>query len=160
LLGILYPHFLAPIPSLSIVQMHADADAANASGGLQVERGTMLFSKPSGGVRCRFRTAYPVTLWPLEVASTELVTATAVAATLPEARSALRIRLKTTGGAKLGELGLASLRFFLDGAGSHRVELFLRPVGLVRSRQREAAARAGRGDPAPSGSAGAGLLAL
>ncbi len=135
LLGILYPHFLAPIPSLSIVQMHADADAANATGGLQVDRGTMLFSKPSGGVRCRFRTAYPVTLWPLEVASTELVTATAAAATLPEARSALRIRLKTTGGAKLGELGLSSLRFFIDGAGSHRVhELFLRdPVGLVVS---------------------------
>ena len=141
LLGILYPHFLAPIPSLSIVQMTPDADAAKAAGGLRVERGTMLFSKPSGGVRCRFRTAYPVTLWPLEIASTELVTATAAAAQVPEARSALRIRFKTTGGAKLGELGMTSLRLFIDGAGAHRIhELFLRdPVGLVVSAPGEAA---------------------
>ena len=136
LLGILYPHFLSPIPSLSIAQLHADPDAAKAKGGLPVDRGTLLFSKSSGGVRCRFRTAFPVALWPLEVESTELLTATALGVPLPaEARAALRIRLRTQGGATFGELGVDRLRFFIDLAGTpgHRIhELLLRdPVGLA-----------------------------
>ncbi|MEX2208187.1 MAG: type VI secretion system baseplate subunit TssF [Myxococcota bacterium] len=136
LLGILYPHFLAPIPSLSIAQFHADPDAAKVKGGLQVECGSLLFSKASGGVRCRFRSAYPVTLWPIEVESTEIVTATALGVAVPpDARAALRIRLRTLGGATFGELGLDRVRFFIDLAGGpgHRIhELLLRdPVGLA-----------------------------
>ena len=136
LLGILYPHFLSPIPSLSIAQLHADPEAAKVKGGLQVERGTLLFSKASGGVRCRFRTAYPVTLWPIEVESTEIVTASALGVPVPpDARAALRIRLRAQGGALFGELGVDRVRFFIDLAGGpgHRIyELLLRdPVGLA-----------------------------
>lgn len=136
LLSILYPHCLNPIPSLATVQLSADPDVSNVEGGLAVERDTALFAKPSGGIRCRFRTCYPVTLWPLEVESTELMTATSLGVPVPpEARAALRIRLRTQAGAKLGELGIDRLRFYLDPADgqAYRLhELLLRdPVGLV-----------------------------
>jgi len=136
LLSILYPHCLNPIPSIATVQLHADPDVSNVAGGLVVEGETPLFAKPSNNVRCRFRTCYPVTLWPLEVEATELVTATSLGVPVPaEARSALRIRLRALAGAKLADLELDRLRFYLDPAGGqgYRLhELLLRdPVGLV-----------------------------
>jgi type VI secretion system protein ImpG len=98
LLQILYPHYLCPIPSLTIVQFEVDPDAAQGGEGIAIERHSVLHSRPVDGVRCRFRTAYPVTLWPLVVESTELVTTTALGVpATDEARSALRIRLKTLG---------------------------------------------------------------
>ena len=80
-------------------------------------------ASPAGA--CAAASAPPIrsTLWPLEVASTELVTATAAAAHgLPEARSALRIRLRDARAARRSaSSALDALRFFLDGAGlAHR----------------------------------------
>src|SRR5690348_8472045 len=68
LLEVLYPHYLAPIPSMAIVQLTARADLALP---LEVKPGTLIDAGPVHGETCRFRTAYPVTLWPmvLEAAS-------------------------------------------------------------------------------------------
>ena len=68
LLNIVYPHYLRPIPSMSVVQMEVDPDQGLASG-LLVDAGQSLVSPPTKaeGVRCRFRTCYPVRLWPLKV---------------------------------------------------------------------------------------------
>ena len=68
LLGILYPHLLRPIPSMSIVQMVIDPDQMSISGRYTVPRHAELFSRPVEGVPCRFRSCYPVDLWPLRVA--------------------------------------------------------------------------------------------
>ena len=139
ILGILYPHYLAPVPSLGIVQLHSAPDGPIPADGLHVARNTLLYSKPvpsAGGMRCRFRTAYPVTLWPLEIASIDLLPSNQLRVPVPpEARAALRIELRTQGGADLSELNLDRLRFFLDAQPStvHRLyELLLRdPQGLV-----------------------------
>ena len=68
LLGVLYPNFLAPVPSVSIIQFQMDAENANLRMGHTIERGTIVRSEPVDGYPCRFRTCYPVTVWPLEVA--------------------------------------------------------------------------------------------
>lgn len=135
LLSVLYPHYLSPIPSMTVVQLDADADAV-PSAGLQVERHSLLYSKPVQNVRCRFRTAYPVTLWPIEIEAVDLVTANQLGAPLPPGvRSALRIRLRTLGGASFSELEMRSLRLFLSAESGlvHRLyETFLRaPRGLA-----------------------------
>src|SRR5438093_12093259 len=39
LLGIVYPHFIRPIPSMSIVEFQLDADQGKLSTGFHVERG-------------------------------------------------------------------------------------------------------------------------
>src|SRR6478672_4153885 len=48
LLGILYPHYLAPIPSMAIAQLHLDAAQASLTTGAKIERGTDLFSREIG----------------------------------------------------------------------------------------------------------------
>src|SRR5262247_4161762 len=69
LLNVLYPHYLAPIPSMSIVQFVLDPDQGKLTGGHRIERGATLYSQPISGTPSRFRTCYPVTLWPIEVVS-------------------------------------------------------------------------------------------
>src|SRR5512143_21290 len=65
LLNVLYPHYLAPIPSMSIVQFTLDAQQGKLTSGYTIDRGAMLYSHSIHGTPCRFRTCYPVTLWPL-----------------------------------------------------------------------------------------------
>ena len=43
LLGILYPHYIRPLPSMSVVQFHADPEQGKLSTGLSVPRGSMLY---------------------------------------------------------------------------------------------------------------------
>ena len=135
LLGVLYPHYLCPVPSMSIVQLSADP-ASIPPTGLSVDKNASLYSRPVNDVRCRFRTTQPVTLWPIEVESVEVVTTTALGSELPvEARAALRIRLKTSDGTPFSDVPIDCLRFFLDaesGVLNRIYELFLRdPRGLA-----------------------------
>src|SRR3954449_6258437 len=65
LLSVLYPHYLAPVPSMGIVQFDLDAAVAELPDGLTVERHSRLHTAPVLGLPCKFRTSYPVTLWPL-----------------------------------------------------------------------------------------------
>jgi type VI secretion system protein ImpG len=135
LLSVLYPHYLSPIPSMTIVQLNANPGQLPPKG-LQVERKASLYSKLVKGVRCRFRTTYPLTLWPVEVESVELVTTTGLGGAVPPtAKSALRIGLRSQGKATFADMGLDHLRFFLDAESGvlHRLhELFLRdPQGIA-----------------------------
>ena len=75
LLNVLYPHYLAPVPSMSVVQFAVDPDQGKLTAGYHIPRGTALHSPPVQGTRCRFRTSYPVTLWPVEVVAASLESA-------------------------------------------------------------------------------------
>jgi type VI secretion system protein ImpG len=136
LMGILYPHYLRPVPSMTIVQMSADPDVSGVEGGFKIEAGSMLHSAPAGGVRCQFRTSYPLALYPLNVSEVEIMSTTSLStAPIPaDARSMLRIRLDTLAGLPFSELAIDSLTFFLDATSGeiHSLyELFLRdPKGL------------------------------
>src|SRR5688572_11193468 len=74
LLQVLYPHYLCPVPSMSIVQFALDPEQGKLSTGYTIERHQTLFSKPSQDTICRFRTCYPVTLWPIEVQAARMDT--------------------------------------------------------------------------------------
>jgi len=121
LLGILYPHFLRPVPSMTIVQFALDRDQSKITSGYSVPKGSELLTKPVSGVPVQFRTAYPTTLWPFEVAAASFVRASALANILTsasrakEAFAAIRIELKAYEGAKFSEMDLRSIRFYLNG---------------------------------------------
>src|SRR5688500_9246447 len=70
LLEILYPHFLAPTPSMLVAALRPDPAEPNLAGGFTVPRGTSMHSVGRGdeATSCEFRTAQDVTLWPLEIA--------------------------------------------------------------------------------------------
>ena len=67
LLGILYPHYIRPIPSMSIVEFHLDPQQGKLSTGFTVPRSSILYSKPVDGVPCKFRTGFDTTMWPMRV---------------------------------------------------------------------------------------------
>lgn len=123
LIDVLYPHFLAPVPSMSVVQFTLDPEQGNISSGYEIPRHSPLKSKELLlDTPCMFRTAYPLTLWPIEVTSAELETSPSDAA--PGAKAVLRLVLETQADASFAELRIDSLRFFLHGPQQLPYELY------------------------------------
>jgi type VI secretion system protein ImpG len=72
LLGIVQPHYLRPVPSMSIVECELDPEQGKQTAGLRLPAKTPMATKRTvDGLPCRFQTAYPVELWPLTVGECE-----------------------------------------------------------------------------------------
>jgi type VI secretion system protein ImpG len=125
LLGVLYPHYLAPFPSAAIVQLVPQHDLLLP---LRLGAHIALGSEPVRGETCRFRTAWPLTLWPVEIESVRLSGLPIAAPANPLASGAvavLRIVLKCNGPeATFTKLGVDRLRFFLRGAANVTLPLY------------------------------------
>src|SRR6516225_9310605 len=117
LLGLLYPHYLAPVPSMAIVQFILDAERGRVPDGFRIERNATLSTQTVGEGPCKYRTGYATTLWPIAVTNAELLTPPFPAGLQPPPRtpSALSLRLECQGGLNLADLSLDRLRFFLSG---------------------------------------------
>jgi type VI secretion system protein ImpG len=125
LLGVLYPHYLAPFPSAAIVQFVAQPDLTASR---QMAARVALETEPVRGEVCRFRTAWPLTLWPVEVENVRLSGLPLTAPANPLAGGAvavLRITLKCTAPeCTFTRLGVDRLRFFLRGAPNVTLPLY------------------------------------
>ena len=117
LLSILYPHYIRPIPAMTIVEMHLDADQGGAMTPQQVPRGSGLNSRPVGGVPCQFKTCFDTTVWPLKVKSANWTSPDRLSPPVKstEASAAIRVLVEGPAELQLGQLGLDSLRFHLAG---------------------------------------------
>ena len=115
-LSVLYPHFLRPVPSMSIAQLLL-APGAELSGPQRVERGSTLLTRPVQGEPVRYRNAWPVEVWPLEVtaARCESIERSAFALRGAETAATISVRVETRGQASFAKLGVDTLRFYLDG---------------------------------------------
>jgi type VI secretion system protein ImpG len=125
LLDILYPQLSNPIPSMAIAQFNVDPKQKLTTGFL-IEKETPLFADAADGVSCRFRTCYPVTLWPLQVSKAEFGNTRRWSFLDADSKvvSVLRLKLEClpktprveTPGSTFQELeGLSQLRFYLSG---------------------------------------------
>jgi type VI secretion system protein ImpG len=119
-LNILYPHYLAPIPSMSIVQF--TPKEGNLTTGFPIPRGTGLYSRPIQGTPCRFRTGYDTTLWPIEVLSASLESLDPVDTRGKWGEAVVKISLSCLNDTSLRTLRTADtqepisrLRFYLNG---------------------------------------------
>jgi type VI secretion system protein ImpG len=117
LLELLYPHLVRPIPSMAIVQFRVDPQLSKDTAGQLVPRGTTAYSASVNGVQCRFRTAYPTRLWPLEVSSACFGNAIDITGGISgeDARYAIRIELALLGDGKFPQLKMNDLRFRIGG---------------------------------------------
>lgn len=115
LLDVLYPGYVAPVPSMSIARFVVDADAAQSETGDLIPKHTPLFATDAANRTIRFRTGYPVTLWPLKVASVAFESPTNYDFLdfSRDVASVLRISLRTEG-APIRELDLRTLRFHIN----------------------------------------------
>ncbi|MFB3776378.1 MAG: type VI secretion system baseplate subunit TssF [Bryobacteraceae bacterium] len=117
LLGVLYPHYVRPIPSMTVVEFHLDPEQGKMTTAMEVPRGSMLYSKPVDGVPCKFRTCYPVTLWPVAVSEAQWKTPDRLEPALraPDAAAVCRIELTCFPDVSFGKLEMDALRFYLSG---------------------------------------------
>jgi type VI secretion system protein ImpG len=125
LLGMLYPHYLAPIPSCMVARLDCVPD-------LQARDtrpvGTEFDTEPVRGEALRYRTTAPVVLWPIEVEAIRLTGLPIVAPANPRAPgavAALRITLKCMApDMTFAKLGVDRLRFFLQGSSNQTLPLY------------------------------------
>lgn len=136
LLEIAYPHYLAPTPSMTVVQLQTDPDEGSLSSGFSLPRGSALRATlgRDGQTPCEFRTAHDVTLWPLQVSHAEYfanpaATLGRLAASEPKARAGLRITLRTGAELPFNSLALDSLPLYLNGADEKPFRLYEQLLG-------------------------------
>lgn len=165
LLDVIYPHFLAPTPSMMVAAFEADLANPALKDGHILPRHTALRSVlPAGqNTACTYRTAQDVTLWPIRISEAEYIDGrgalvAAGVALDPAARAAIRLRLQRPGDAPLSQLALDRLRLFVGGHGGRSWQLHellcTAGVGLVaRSTDRRAdwVTRLARGGIEPVG---------
>jgi type VI secretion system protein ImpG len=120
LLSVLYPYYLRPIPSASVVQFHLDPEQGKLMTGLPIPRGSLLYSAPVAGTPCKFQTCYDTTLWPLEVKSADWRSADRLQPPVPlsGAAAVIRLELHCLPDVTFSKLNLKTLRVFLQGDGT------------------------------------------
>jgi type VI secretion system protein ImpG len=120
LFSVLYPHYLRPIPSASIVQFHLDPEQGKLMTGLNVPKDSVLYSAPVQGVPCKFRTSYNTTLWPVEVRTADWRTPDRVSPPISIFNSVavVRVELQCLPDVTFSSLDLKTLRFFIQGEGT------------------------------------------
>jgi type VI secretion system protein ImpG len=121
LLDVIYPHFLRPIPSMSIAQFHLDSEQGKVSTELTIPRGSLLYSKARlEGTACKFHTCYDTVLWPVVVAEAQWTTPDRLQPVVkaPDAVGAIRIILRCLPDVSWDKLDMRSLRFYLNGESS------------------------------------------
>ncbi len=121
-LNVLYPHYLAPIPSMAIVQFSYGSPNDKLTAGQRLERGARLNSRPVDGTPCKFQTTYDVELLPLELESAVLESPAPKDGRGRFAECTIRLSLRCFGNSNLHELKIGEtqktperLRFYIDG---------------------------------------------
>src|SRR5579871_457220 len=56
LLGVLYPHYLAPVPSMGVAEFVVDPTRSAMPDGFPIPRGSYLRTQPINELPCRYRT--------------------------------------------------------------------------------------------------------
>ncbi len=117
LLGVLYPHYLAPIPSMAIVQFDLDAARARSPDGFAIARNSRMRTRPVNDVPCKYRTGYPVRLWPVRISDAKLIRPPFARGLSPPRGTvaALRIQLEAESGHRFADMSLDRLRLYLKG---------------------------------------------
>ncbi|HKG91971.1 MAG TPA: type VI secretion system baseplate subunit TssF, partial [Gemmatimonadaceae bacterium] len=153
LLDVMYPHYLRPLPSMSLVEFHLDPALGKLPAGVRIPRDATLYSRPVGGVPCRFRTCYDTMLWPVTVAAAEWLTPDRLrpAVRAPDAVAALRLELRCLPGLTFSQLKLDTLRLHISAESALATTLYeLLGNNCVRVMMREPAAA----PPPPPGAGG------
>ena len=123
MLGILYPHYLAPLPSVSIIQFELDKTQTELTAGYKIAQGSALETeavrgKGVDGETCQFRTCYDVTVWPMTLQGAEYRGPPFRAPPnrfASEAKSVVRLQLSTLApNISFSQFTFNSLRFFFQ----------------------------------------------
>lgn len=134
---LVYPHFLAPTPSMAVVQLQPDVSNPALQQGFVVPRGSAMRSVLGKGdnTACEYRSAHELTLWPIELVEAKFFTHSGAQAGVnvqlpPATRAGVRLRLRSTGVA-FKDLGLDTLSLHLRGAEDMPARIYERLLGSI-----------------------------
>ncbi|AUB85632.1 type VI secretion system baseplate subunit TssF [Candidatus Thiodictyon syntrophicum] len=140
-LEMVYPHYLAPTPSMAVVELQPDLDEGALAEGFDLPRDTVLRGTLGRDAQtaCEYRTAHPVRLWPMELTAAEYFSHTGPVAkadlpALKRSKAGIRLRLRTTANLTFAQLAPGrperfQLVLFLQGADQLPFELYARLLG-------------------------------
>lgn len=146
-----FPHYLAPTPSMAVVRVDPDLSEAGLAAGMEIPRGTVMRSPLARGERtaCEYRTAQSLKLWPMQLtearyfsrdlASLDLPAEAIRAGRDPEgrlvthARAAVRFRLQATAGLTFAKMSLDDLVLYLLGSDMTPTRLYEAMLSRARS---------------------------
>lgn len=142
LLEQLYPQYLAPTPSMAVVQLQPDLSEPGLAAGFTVPRQSAMHSLLGKGdqTTCEYRSAHAVTLWPVELLEARYFTYAGKLGNLDlgqpgKVKAALRLRLKACAGLAFKDIALDKLPLYLRGTdgvpGRLLEQLLANAVGTV-----------------------------
>ncbi|WP_024695768.1 type VI secretion system baseplate subunit TssF [Pseudomonas syringae] len=136
LLEIAYPHYLAPTPSMTVVQMQTDPNEGSLSDGFTLPRDSVMRASlgRDSQTPCEYRTSHEVTLWPLQITQAEYfgnpsAVLGRLAASEHKAKAGLRITLRTGAELTFDTLALNNLPLYLHGADEQPFRLYEQLLG-------------------------------
>ncbi len=106
LLMLLWPNFLRPVPSMTIMQFNPVEGAISEK--QVIKKGAEVESIPVDGTMCRFRTAHDVDIQPIKIGS--------VRHNVSKEASAIAVKIDTLIGEDIRTINLQNLRFYLGGS--------------------------------------------
>ena len=105
LVRLIWPHYLRPIPPLTMLAFEAISAATQSA--VRIPGGAQVRSRPLDGVSCAFATCYPVEVLPFSIGGVELENRPTSAR--------LIFRIRASGKASLSALTTGRIRLFLGG---------------------------------------------
>lgn len=134
LLETIYPHYLAPTPSMAVVQFEADVKDARLAAGFKIPRDTSIKSilGKSDVTSCEYRTAHELKLFPVEVTEARYFVQDLGLLNLPAslgAKAAIRIRLRAGGAMDFSKIAMEELTLYLRGADDLPFNLYEQIIG-------------------------------
>lgn len=135
LLEMIYPHYLSPLPSLTIVQVKPDLKGGVTEAGFVLPKNTRLFSNTEikGRTKCEFRTAHEIKLWPIQLTEANyLPLGPAKRYAEPDTqgvKSAIRLKLETVLEMPFNTIPIESLPVYLHGIGALPSQLYELIIG-------------------------------
>ncbi len=138
LLETVYPHYLAPTPSMTMLQFQPTLDDPVLAQGFKIPRHAQVRSLIGKGdhTACVYQTGQEVTLWPIKVVEAKYYTRELASLEIPQAtlaasnvKAGIRIRLQTTAALKFNQLALQRLQFYVHGAPDAQSRLFEQIIG-------------------------------
>jgi type VI secretion system protein ImpG len=127
ILETVYPHYLAPTPSMAVIEFEPDYKDDSLAAGVVIPRETSLNSIIGVDDRtsCEYRTSADAVLWPIRITQAEYITRELASLKVPQgAKAALRLRMEATAGLSFNAIKASALRFFLRGNGSTCMDVY------------------------------------
>jgi type VI secretion system protein ImpG len=127
---LVYPHLLAPTPSMAVVQLQPDLSNPALQAGFELPRGSAMRSVLGKGdnTACEYRSAHALTLWPVELVEARFFThsgsqAAGLPALAPSVKAGIRLRLRSHG-VPFSDLALDRLSLHLRGPDDMPARIF------------------------------------